>query len=84
MSIHVKDTIHSQPDVSKVRPVYVPKNGTRSYTLNVVFINGQGKYQTKRGYWDDLDKCWRYASSADPIEYEVVKSEPIEETKQHY
>lgn len=83
-NVKVNETVHDQPDVSKVTPVYVPKCGTRSYTLDVTFINGYGEYQTRKGFWDDVDKAWRFASSGDKIEYEVVKSEPIQETKQHY
>lgn len=82
--VKVKETVHDQPDVSKVTPVYVPKCSTRSYTMDVTFINGYGEYQTRKGFWDDVDKLWRFASSGGRINYEVVKSEPIQETKQHY
>lgn len=82
--IKVNETIHDQPDVSKVRPVYVPANSTRSYTVQVTFINDRGKYQQTAGYWDDIEKCWRHESNGYQIQYEVVKSDPLPETEKHY
>lgn len=73
-----------QPDIKEVTPVYVPNNGTRSYVVDVVFINGYGRYQTMPGCWNDIDKRWEYASNNEEIEYEVVKTEARPETKTHY
>lgn len=73
------DNPWNQPDVSKVTPVYVPKNGTRSYKMDIVFIKN-GQYRTVCGYWDDIDKCWRYASSGEKISYEIVRTKPNPDT----
>lgn len=83
MPVKVKDSPQEQPDVSKVTPVYVPVNSIRSPLLDVTIINGQGKYQVVKGAWNDLEKRWEYESGL-PIEYEVVKTDPITGTEDHY
>ena len=79
----VKDNPWNQPDVSEVTPVYVPNCGTRSYTMDIVFMK-DGSYSRTAGYFDDIDKCWRYASSGDRINYEIVRTEPNEDTIKHF
>lgn len=75
---------YATPDVSQVAPVYVPQNHCRSFVMDVVFINGYGRYQTVAGCWNNIQKCWEYASNGEKIEYEVVKTEARPETKIHY
>ena len=72
----------NQPDVSDVTPVYVPKCGTRSYTMDIIFLKNN-RYMTTQGYWDDLDKCWRHCNG-EQIEYEIVRTEPNEDTIKHF
>lgn len=73
----------NQPDVSEINPVYVPKNSTRSYLVNIVFINGYGRYQETPGYWDAVEKLWRRASGV-LLDKEVVKTKKLPETIRHY
>lgn len=80
--VKVKEKPWNQPDVSKVTPVYVPSNGTRSYTMDIVFMK-DGKYRRTQGYFDDIDKCWRKCNG-NKIDYEIVRTEPNEDTVKHF
>lgn len=74
----------NEPNVDEVTPVYVPSHGVRSYTMEVIFINGYGKYQSTVGYWHDIDKCWNHESNGMKIDYEIVRTEALKETIKHH
>lgn len=85
MPVQVKDTPFEQPDVSKIDPVHVPMNHTASYPVKLIYTDEYERYRHCIAYWDAIDKCWRYQPSGLQVDYgEAVRTEPIDETKQHY
>lgn len=84
-NVKVKESVHDQPDVSRIDPVHVPVNHTSSFPVKLVYTDEQDRYRHCIACWDGIDKCWRYQSNRTKVEYnEAIRTEPIEETKQHY
>jgi len=46
--------------------------------MGIVFLK-DGYYRRTQGYWDDIDKCWRY-HNGEKITYEIVRTKPNEDT----
>jgi len=68
------------PDVSQLTPLEVSTNSLRSENVKVTYVNIYTRYETVIGYWDDIVKCFRYASNDEIItpNYEdIVRFEPI-------
>ena len=70
--IEIKEDAFTQPDVSRVTPVFVPHNATRSGNYDLVYVNDYGRYERAVAYWCDIDKTWK-RTSGEAIKNEIVR-----------